>query len=61
MKETIIEEWDKILQEIINKCIDVFKARLRYETEVEARHIEQYFLFFVEAGSAITNDKDSRS
>ena len=44
MKETIIEEWDKIPQEIIDKCIDAFKPRLRWVIEVEARHIERYLL-----------------
>ena len=44
MKEAIIEEWDKILQKIIHKCIDAFKSRLRCVIEVEARHIEQYLL-----------------
>ena len=44
MKEAIIEQCDEILQEIIDKCIDAFKARLRCVIEVEARHIEQYLL-----------------
>ena len=38
----IIEEWDKIPQEIIDKCIDAFKPKLRCVIEVEARHIERY-------------------
>ena len=44
MKEAIIEEWNKILQERTDKCIGAFKARLRRVTEVEAWHIEQYLL-----------------
>ena len=38
----IIEEWDKIPQEIIDKCIDAFKPKLRRVIEVEAWHIGQY-------------------
>ena len=48
MKETIIEEWDKIPQEIIDKCIDAFKPRLRWVIEVEARHIERYLLLITQ-------------
>ena len=44
MKETVIEEWDKIPQEIIDKCIDAFKPRFRWVIEVEARHIDRYLL-----------------
>ena len=44
----IIEEWDKILQEIIDKCIDAFKTKLRCVTEVETRHIEQYYLLIIQ-------------
>ena len=40
LKETIIKERKKITQEIINKCIDAFKFRLRRVIEVEARHTE---------------------
>ena len=40
LKETIIKEWKKITQEIVNKCIDPFKFRLRRVIEVEGRHIE---------------------
>ena len=38
----IIEEWDEIPRETIDKCIDAFKPKLRCVIEVEARHIEQY-------------------
>ena len=46
-EEAIIEEWDKIPQEIIDKYIDAFKPRLRCVTEVEARHIEGYLLLII--------------
>ena len=42
LKEAIIEEWDKIPQEIIDKCIDAFKPRLRCVIELEVRHVERY-------------------
>ena len=42
LKETIVEEWNKILQEIIDKYIDAFKPRLQYVIEVEDRNIERY-------------------
>ena len=35
----IIEEWDKIPQEIIDKCIDAFKPKLRCVIEVEVRQL----------------------
>ena len=48
MKEAIIEEWANIPQEIIDKCIDAFKRRLRCVIEVEARHIEQYLFLIIQ-------------
>ena len=33
-KEAIAKEWNKSLQEIIDKCIDAFKPRLRRAIEV---------------------------
>ena len=42
LKEAIIEEWDKIPQEIIDKCIDAFKPRLRCVIELEVRDVERY-------------------
>ena len=48
MKEAIIEERDKVPKEIIDKCIDAFKPRLRYVIELETRHIEQYLLLIIQ-------------
>ena len=42
LKEAIVEEWNKILQEIIDKCIGAFKHSLQNIIEVEGRHIERY-------------------
>ena len=47
LKEAIIEEWNKIPQEIIDKCIEAFKPRLRHVIEVEARHIQRYLLLII--------------
>ena len=40
LKETIVEEGNKILQEIIDKCIGAFKPWLQREIEVEGRRID---------------------
>ena len=40
LKEAIVEERNKILQEIIDKCIDAFKLWLQRVIEVEGRHID---------------------
>ena len=40
LKEAIVEEWNKILLEIDNKCIDAFKPRLQRVIEVEDRLID---------------------
>lgn len=29
LEETIVEEWNKIQEEIVDKCIDAIKLRLR--------------------------------
>ena len=42
LKETIVEEWNKIPQEIIEKCTDAFRPRLRRVIEVEGWHIKRY-------------------
>ena len=42
LKETIVEEWNRFPQEIIDKYIDAFKPRLRRVIEVEGRQIERY-------------------
>ena len=42
LKNAIIDEWKKIPQETINKCIDVFPARLKKTVEAEGGHIERY-------------------
>ena len=47
MKEVIIEYWNKIIKEIIPKCIGVFKSRLRRVIKVEAQHIEQHLLLII--------------
>ena len=44
MKEAIVKERNKISQEIIDKCIETFKPRLRRVIEVEGRHIERHLL-----------------
>ena len=40
LKEAIVEERNKILQEIIDKCIGAFKPWLQREIEVEGRRID---------------------
>ena len=52
MKEAIIEERDKVPKEIIDKCIDAFKPRLRYVIELETRHIEQYLLLIIQTDTS---------
>ena len=42
MKEAIVEEWNEIPQEIIDKYIDTFKPRLRRVIEV-GRQIQRYW------------------
>ena len=42
LKAAIVEEWDKISQEVIDSCIDAFKKRLNLVVEHEGRHIERY-------------------
>ena len=60
----IIEEWDKIPQEIIDKCIDAFKPKLRCVIEVEVRQLiiinnsNRYTQnVFVKNGLILTNQK----
>ena len=45
--KAIVEEWNKIPQEIIDKCIDALKSWLPRVTEVEGRHIERYWLLTI--------------
>ena len=47
LKEAIVKERNKIPQEIIDKCIEMFKPRLRRVIEVEGRHIERYWLLII--------------
>ena len=42
LKEAIVIKWNKFPQEIIDKCIDAVKPRLRRVIEAEVRHIEPY-------------------
>lgn len=42
LKEAIVEEWNKIPHQAIDKCLDAFKPRLRNIIEVGGRHIERY-------------------
>ena len=42
LKKAIIEEWDKIPQSTIVKCIDVFRERVRKTIDAEGGHIERY-------------------
>ena len=42
LKDAIIEEWNKIPQETIDRCIDVYRSRLRQVVKNEGRHIERY-------------------
>lgn len=42
LRNAIIAEWQKIPQDTINKCIDVFMARLRKTILAEGGHIERY-------------------
>ena len=60
----IIEEWDKIPQEIIDKCIDAFKPKLRCVIKVEVQQIiiinnsNRYTQnVFVKYGLILTNQK----
>ena len=39
-----MEERNKIPSEVIDKCIEAFKPRLRHVIQVEGRHIERYWL-----------------
>ena len=50
LKEAIAKERNKIPQEIIDKCFDIFKPRLRRVIEVESRHIERYRLLIIHIG-----------
>ena len=40
-KAAIVEEWDKISQDVIDTCINAFKQRLKLVVENEGRHIER--------------------
>ena len=42
LKDALLTEWKKLPQELINKCIDSFRPRLRRVIEVGGRHIEKY-------------------
>ena len=60
----IIEEWEKISPEIIDKCIYTFKPKLRYVIEVELRQLiiinnsKRYTQnVFVRYGLILTNQK----
>ena len=47
LKEAIVEEWNKILQKIIDKYIDAFKPTLRRVTEVNGQQTERYWLLII--------------
>ena len=47
LKEAIVKERNQFSQEIIDKCIETFKPRLRRVIEVEGRHIERYLLLII--------------
>ena len=42
LKNAIIEEWDKIPQETLTRCIDVFRSRLRSVIAANGGHIERH-------------------
>ena len=42
LKNAIIEEWDKIPQETVTRCIDVFRSRLRSVKAANGGHIERH-------------------
>ena len=42
LKAAIVEEWDKISQDVIDNCINAFQKRLKLVVEHEGRHIERY-------------------
>ena len=42
LKAAIVEEWDKLPQDVIDNCINDFKKRLKLVVENEGRHIERY-------------------
>jgi transposase len=42
LKSTILQEWDKLPQEVIDRCIDSFKPRLNRVIEAEGGHIEKF-------------------
>ena len=50
LKENIVQEWNKISQEILNKYMHVFKPRLRCVNEVEGWHTEAYWLLIIHRG-----------
>ena len=42
LKGAILEEWDKIPQDVIDNSIDAFKKSLNRVVEKEGRHTEKY-------------------
>ena len=40
LKEIVVEEWNRIPQEIFDKCVDVCNPRLRRAIDVKGQHIE---------------------
>ena len=47
LKEIVVEEWNRIPQEIFDKCVDVCNLRLQRAIEVKGQHIEQYWLLII--------------
>lgn len=41
LKNVIVEEWDKVPQDTVTRCIDVFRSRLRAVIAAEGGHIER--------------------
>ena len=42
LKNAIVEEWDKIPQATVNRCIDAFRSRLRSVIAADGGHIERH-------------------
>ena len=43
VREIIVEKWEEIPQDQIDRAIDEFRPRLKKVGEVEGKHIEQFF------------------
>jgi uncharacterized protein YutE (UPF0331/DUF86 family) len=44
LREIIVQKWEEISEDQIDRTIDEFRPRLKKVVEVEGKHIEQFFL-----------------